>query len=89
MQEKTQYLGFIISEYGTMMDPEKVKVMRQMLPPTCVRELRSFIGMGTCYRRFIPNFSAIAKPLTRLTKKFAKFEWGKECWTTLTFSKTA
>ena len=36
MQEETQYLGFIISEDGIMADPDKVKVMRQMLPPTCV-----------------------------------------------------
>ena len=62
-----------------MVDPDKVMVMRQMLPPTCVRKVRSFIGMCSYYRRFIPNFSAIAKPLISLTKKFANYEWNKEC----------
>ena len=82
-----QYLGFIISEDGIMADPHKVKVIRQMLPPTCIWELRSFIGMCSYYRRFIPNFSAIAKPFIRLTKKFAKFEWNKECQAAFDFLK--
>ena len=73
MQKEIQYLGFIMSESGIMTDPDKVRVIRQMLPPTCVREVRSFIGICSYYRRFIPNFKAIVKPLIRLTKKFAKF----------------
>ena len=87
MQKETQYLGFIISEDGIMTDPDKIKGTRQMLPPTCVREVRSFICMCSYYRRFIPNFSAIAKPLIRLTKKFAKFDWSKECQAAFEFPK--
>ena len=87
MQKETQYLGFIISEDGIMADPDKVKVMRQMLPPTCVREVRGFIGICSYYRRFNPNFSAIAKLLIRLTKKFAKFYWSKECQAGFNFIK--
>ena len=64
-----------------MAESDMVKVMRQMLPPTGVRQVRNFIGMCSYYRRFIPNFSDIAKPLIRLTKKSAKFEWTKECQT--------
>ena len=63
MQKETQYLGFIISEHGIMADPDMMQVMRQMLPHTCVREVRNFIGMCSYYWRFIPNFSAISKPL--------------------------
>ena len=62
-----------------MTDPDKVQVIKNMNPPSCVREVRSFIGMCSYYRRFIPNFSAKAKPLIKLTRKFAKFEWNKEC----------
>ena len=87
MQKETQYLGFISSRYDIMADPDKVKVMRWMLPTTCVREVRSFIGMCTYYRRFIPNFSANAKLLIRLTKKFAKFDWNKECQAAFEFLK--
>ena len=79
MQKETQDLGFIISEDCIMVNPDKVKVMRKMPTPTCVREVRSFISMCCYYRRFIPYFSAIAKPLIRLTKNFTKFEWSKEC----------
>ena len=58
-----------------------------MVPPKCVREVRSFIGMCSYYRRFIPNFSAIGKPLINLTKKFTKFEWTKECQIAFDFLK--
>ena len=87
MQNEAQYLGFIISEDGIMAKPDKVKVMRQMLPPICVREVRSFIGICNYYRRFLSNFSAIAKPLIRLTKKFAKFDGTKTVRLLLNFSK--
>ena len=52
-----------------MAGPEKEHVIRNMVPPKCVREVRSFIGI--C--RLIPNFSDIEKPLFNLKKKFAKF----------------
>ena len=67
MHKETQYLGFIISEDSIMADPDKVKVMTQILLPTCVREVRSFIGICSYYRRFIPNFTTTAKLLIRLT----------------------
>ena len=86
MQKETQYLGFIISEDGIMADPDKVKVMRQMLPPTWTRELRSLIDMCSYYR-FIPNFPAIVRSLIRLTKKLAIFEWMKECQAAFDFLK--
>ena len=89
MQKETQYLGFIISEDGIMVDPDKVKVMRQMLPATCVREVRSFIGMCSYYRRFIPDFSVVAKPPIRSTKKCAKFDWSKECQAAFEFLKNS
>ena len=45
----------------------------------CVREVRSFIGMCSYYRRFIPNFSEIAEPIISLTRKYARFSWSNEC----------
>ena len=70
-----------------MADPDMVHVIRNMVPPKYVREVRSFIGMCSYYRRFIPNFPAIAKPLIHLTKKFSKFEWTKECQIAFDFIK--
>ena len=46
MQEETQYLGFIINRQGIMTDPDKVQVIKNMNSPSCVREVRSFIGIG-------------------------------------------
>jgi hypothetical protein len=48
-------------------------------PPTTVRQIQSFLGLAGYYRRFIPNFSRIAKPITELLKKEAKFVWGQKC----------
>ena len=58
-----------------------------MLPPENVRQVRSFIGMCSFYRRFIANFSEIAIPIIKLTKEFAKFEWTKECQIAFDFLK--
>ena len=77
-QKQTQYLGFIVDGQGIGPDPEKVMVIRAMLPLENVREVRSFIGMCSFYRRFIANFSEIAIPIIKLTNKFVKFEWTKE-----------
>ena len=47
--------------------------------PTSVGEIRSFLGLARYYRRFIENFSKIAKPMTELLKKDTKFKWTEEC----------
>ena len=79
VQSETQYLGFIVDGNGIKPDPEKVKVIRAMLPPENVKGVHSFLGMISYYHHFIPKFSEIAIPLIKLTKKFAKFEWTTEC----------
>ena len=63
LESETNYLGFIIGKDGIKPDPKKVEAIRSLPIPTCVREVRSFIGMSSYYRRFIPNFSEIAEPM--------------------------
>ena len=77
--QETQYLGFIINETGIKPDPEKVTAIRTLPSPTTVKQVRSFIGMCSYYRRFIPIFSAIAEPLIALTRKYARFDWDDQC----------
>ncbi|KAM0735324.1 Transposon Ty3-I Gag-Pol polyprotein [Formica fusca] len=58
-----------------MPDPSKLKAVREFPTPTKVKEIQIFIGLAGYYRKFIENFSKIAKSLTKLTKKGEKFEW--------------
>ncbi len=78
VQAETNYLGFIINDSGIKPDQKKVEAIRSLPIPTCVREVRSFIGMCSYYRRFIPNFSKIAEPIIALTKKYAHYKWTPE-----------
>ena len=71
-------MGHIISEEGIEPEEEKVSAIKNMRPPDCVRGVRSFIGMVGYYRKFIKGFSEIARPLTNLTKKNARFLWTDE-----------
>ena len=87
LRSETTYLGFIISSEGIKPDPQKVEAIKSLPPPTCVREVRSFIGMGSYYRRFIPNFSEIAEPVIALTRKYARFKWTDECQSAFEYLK--
>ena len=78
-QKEIEYLGFKISQSGISPNPDKVQAIRSMPPPTTVKEVRSFIGMISFYRRFVPDFSEIAEPLIALTRKFARFNWTESC----------
>ena len=78
VQSEISYLGHIISKDGIAPDPEKVRAIQTMEPPTTVKGIRSFLGTVGYYRNFQPTFSAIARPLTRLTKKNVHFSWSEE-----------
>jgi hypothetical protein len=60
------------------MDPSKVREVLDWKPPRNVHQVRSFLGLAGYYRRFIPNISKIAKPITDLLKKEEKFIWNAE-----------
>jgi len=78
-QSETEYLGFLIGADGVKPNPNKVEAIKGMPAPKTVREVRSFIGMCSYYRRFVPSFSQIAEPLIALTRKYARFSWSEEC----------
>ena len=73
------FFGHVISGEGIAVDPTKVASVTEWLAPTSVGEIRSFLGLAGYYRRFIENFSKIAKPMTELLKKDTKFHWTEEC----------
>ncbi|KAL0715433.1 hypothetical protein Bca4012_064755 [Brassica carinata] len=72
-------LGHKISEKGIEVDKAKIEVMMSLQPPTSVKGIRSFLGQAGFYRRFIQDFSKIARPLTRLLCKEAQFAFDSDC----------
>jgi hypothetical protein len=73
------FLGHVISIGGVLVVPGKVKDALNWKPPTDVSEIRSLLRLVGYYRRFIQDFSKIAKPLTRLLEKGKVFKWSKDC----------
>ncbi|KAL8143446.1 hypothetical protein V2J09_016478 [Rumex salicifolius] len=78
MSEVT-FLGHVISAEGVKVDPQKIEAVSAWLPPTNVKEVRSFLGLAGYYRRFVEGFSRIAQLLTNLLPKTKKFEWDDSC----------
>ena len=74
-----KFLGHTISSEGISADPTKVQEVMDWEPPTSVHQIHSFLGLAGYYRRFIPDFSRIAKPMTELLKKGVKFVWDDKC----------
>ncbi|KAL6337670.1 hypothetical protein AAG906_037263 [Vitis piasezkii] len=72
-------LGHVISKKGIEVDRAKVELIVKLPPPTNVKGIRQFLGHAGFYRRFIKDFSKIAKPLCELLVKDAKFEWDDKC----------
>ena len=73
------YLQHVISKTGIQSDPAKTDKVRDFPTPTHSTSVRSFVGLESYYRRFVPQFASIAAPLHRLTKKDVDFEWSPEC----------
>ncbi|GBG66570.1 hypothetical protein CBR_g64842 [Chara braunii] len=75
------YLGHRLSASGLEPEATKVEVIRNWPQPANVRELRSLLGLASYYRKFVPKFSVIAHPLSRLTSKNVAYAWCEKCET--------
>jgi len=76
---EVKYLGFIGKPNKISMDPTKLTGIKDWIPPKTVKGIRSFLGFGNFYQRFISNYAEITKPLNELMKKTKIFEWSQEC----------
>ena len=75
-KKELYYLGHLLTTEGIKPQIEKVKAIHGMRPPTTQRGVREFLGKVGYYRKFINRFADAARPLTKLTRKDCKFNWG-------------
>ena len=78
LRKEVAYLGHVISDKGIRPNPDKIKVIETYKAPKTEKELKAFLGLIGYYRRFIPDFAKMAKPLTKLFKKDQIFHWDSE-----------
>ena len=74
-----QYLGHLVTERGFEPLPEKLESIRKMPAPRTAKEVKQFLGLRGYYRKFVPHFADISRPLTKLTRHNVVFEWTEQC----------
>jgi len=79
LRSELSFLGHVVSSKGVGTDPEKISAVQDWPVPTDVKEIRSFLGLASYYRRFVPSFAALAAPLHALTGKNRKFDRNDSC----------
>ena len=77
--QEIKILRHIVRGQCVKLDHKKVEAIKKWSQPTSLREVRIFLGLAYYYRRFIKNFSKIAKPMSDLLKKNLTLEWTKSC----------
>ena len=78
-KKEIHYLGHLISTEGISPLPNKLDCIQHMPAPKNTKEIKQFLGLTGYYRKFVPGFADISRPLTTLTKKDKKFEWTPAC----------
>ena len=78
-QKQTKFLGHLVSENGIRTDPDKIEAVENWPTPTSAKQMKSFLGLCSYYRRFVKNFAKIARPLHKICEKGAKFIWNDDC----------
>jgi len=78
LEHSLKVLGFIVGSEGLSPDPAKISAVRDFPIPRNVKEVQSFLGLCSYYRRFVPKFAILARPLSSLTKKDQRFSWGDD-----------
>ncbi|GJR31930.1 putative reverse transcriptase domain-containing protein [Tanacetum coccineum] len=75
---KVQFLDHVIDSEGIHVDPAKIESIKDWASPKTLTEIRMFLGLAGYYRRFIEGFLKIVRPMTKLTQKSVKFDWGEK-----------
>ncbi|GKC11815.1 reverse transcriptase domain-containing protein [Tanacetum coccineum] len=75
---KVQFLRHVTDSEGIHVDPAKIESIKDWESPNTPTEICQFLGLADYYRRFIEGFSKITMPMTKLTQKSVKFNWGEK-----------
>ena len=89
LKKHIQYLGHIVLGKGITPMPEKLVCIKKMPPPKTPKEVKQFLGLIGYYRKFVPRFSDLARPLNALTRKNVPFEWTPVCQESFELLKTS
>ena len=89
LEKHIQYLGHIVPGEGITPLPEKLSCIKRMLPSKTTKEVKQFLCLVGYYRKFVPRFSDIARPLNALGKKDTEFEWTQQCQDSFELLKTS
>ena len=87
LQTEVKFLGHVVDGRGVRPDPDKIAAVQDWRTPTTVREVRAFLGLAGYYRRFVPSFAAVARPLNNLLTGVpndvkshqCRVEWSPDC----------
>ena len=89
LKKHIQYLEHIVSGEGITPLPEKVDSIQKMLPPKTPKEVKQFLSLIGYYRKFVPRFLDLARPLNALTRKNVEYEWTQICQESFDLLKTS
>lgn len=78
-QKRIEYLSHVIEDGKISPNPARYDVIAKLQTPKNVKQIQSFLGFASYYRKFIKSFATIASPLTQLTEKGNDFVWSNEC----------
>ena len=78
-QAQVTYLGHVVGLGEVKPVSAKVEAIANFPPPESKKQLMRFLGMAGYYRRFYPNFVAVAEPLTQLLSESIRFIWSDWC----------
>ena len=79
LQQSVPFLGHVVSDHGVSTDPKKIEAVSMWPSPQTAKDVKSFLGLCSYYRRFVRGFANIARPLYRLTEGQREFQWTSEC----------